>query len=190
MVWTFRVWIGRLHLVQGREIAYHSSCNGSSQACRPFALAPGSSPTSAAQLHAGLSCAARRLLGQGAKCRAPGLSSAEARARVLVVNLEVNPRSAITSLRAWMRQGGPCKTVRRVKGKNLTRVLCTCLAHGKYSVVGRAQVMAADCPSTNPSSTAYWLCDLGHLTKPAWASGFLSDGSNEHLPTLCGCGEG
>lgn len=47
--------------------------------------------------------------------------------------------------------------------------------------VGRAQAVEPDCPSSNPSSATYWLCDLGQVGKPVWVSGLSSDGNNKYL---------
>lgn len=126
MVWTFWVWVSLLHLVQGREISYHSPGKGSGQACRPSAIAPGFSPTfSAAYPHAGLPSratglrwAARPLLGH-AEFRSLGLSSAKPRAQALVVNPEVNPSSAITSLGGPDDVRGTLQDCLRIKQRNL-----------------------------------------------------------------------
>lgn len=53
--------------------------------------------------------------------------------------------------------------------------------------------MEPDCPSSNPSSTNYGLCDLGRVTKPVWASGFSSRNleiiSNYFMWLWCGLNE-
>lgn len=53
MLWTFWVWIGLLHLVQGMEISTISLVMAPAKLATPLAIAPGPSPTSAACPHAG-----------------------------------------------------------------------------------------------------------------------------------------
>lgn len=53
VLWTFWVWIGLLHLVQGMEISTISLVMAPAKLATPLAIAPGPSPTSAACPHAG-----------------------------------------------------------------------------------------------------------------------------------------